>query len=430
MGVYNIEMGDRRKHERAERAMEFFCYINGQRFDSTTFDISAGGVMLRTDYELEIGTTAIVAPKGERDRAATAGNAPAVDMGAVLVGVVVRKQDEPVHGVGIEWVRCVSRNGIQAVFDLLAFYLGMFPAALPMPMPSVAAADSVAYDFQRKRFFIPRVLSSAARSKEQDAAKRALAEAAKSVVEQMKRGPVKEEGPAPTVASLLRPQAPASAQTPVDDDEQTRPYVAEIEMESVLVEASPPEMAPPTEEDSEQGLPTVPEMPAINMEALPADDPLGLQTVPEMAAVQVPEMSPSEVMVPPEYVRDEWTGPVTSVVDRKDSWVPVKVGVEFFGGGEVRQGTVRFLGVDGLYLMSKRVPGDLEGKVIVTYPVPVEGRVRPIYLVCDVGRIDRIADGGLSGIELEVRSVRKEPVPGLFKRYVKYLYFRMLSEDD
>ncbi len=421
MGVYNIEMGDRRKDERDERAVEFFCYINGQRFDSTTFDISAGGVMLRTDYELDVGTTAIIAPKGERDRANTSGNAPAVDMGAVLVGVIVRKQEEPIRGVGIEWVRCVSRNGIQAVFDLLAFYLGMFPASLPMPMPSVAAADSVAYDFQRKRFFIPRVLSSAQRSKEKDSAKAALAEAAKSVVEQMKRGPVKktEETPAPTVASLLRPQAAATAPPPVDEDEQTRPYVAEVEIESVLVE-----------EPSEQGLPTVPEMPAVNIEDLPADDPLGLKTVPEMPAVQVPEASPSELMKPPEYVRDEWTGPVTSVIDRKDSWVPVKVGVEFFAGGEVRKGAVRFLGVDGLYLMSKRVPGDLEGKVIITYPVPVEGKIRPIYLVCTMGRIDRIADGGLSGIELEIQSVRKEPVPGLFKRYVKYLYFRMLSEDE
>jgi hypothetical protein len=423
MGVYNIEMGDRRKHERDERAVEFFCYINGQRFDSTTFDISAGGALLRTDYELVIGATAIVAPKGERDRANTAGNAPAVDIGAVLVGVVVRTHEGPVRGVGIEWVRCVSRNGIQAVFDLLAFYLGLFPASLPMPMPSVAASDSVAYDFQRKRFFIPKVLSSAARAKEKDEAKRALAEAAKSVVEQMKRGPLKkEEAPAPTVASLRRPPSPAPPPVP-DDDEHTRPYVAELEMESVLDDTL-------ATEESEQGMATVPEMPAIHVEALPADDPLGLRTVPEMAAVEVPRMSPSEVMSPPEYMHDEWTGPVTSVVDRKDSWVPVKVGVEFFGGGEVRQGTVRFLGVDGLYLMSRRVPGDLEGKVIVTYPVPVEGKVRPIYLVCVVGRIDRIADGGFSGIELEVRAVRKEPVPGLFKRYVKYLYFRMLSDDE
>jgi len=325
---------------------------------------------------------------------------------------VVRKQEEPVRCLGIEWVRCVSRNGIQAVFDLLAFYLGLFPAALPMPMPSVAAADSVAYDFQRKRFYIPKILSRAARSKEQDEAKRALAEAAKSVVEQMKRGPAKkEEEEAKDIGGLLRPGA---------DVEETRPYVAELEMESVLRPS-------PVHPDS---LPTVPEMPAFRLEDLPADDPLGLRTVPEMPVVRIPETSPSEVMESPEYVQDDWTGPVTSVIDRKDSWVPVTVGVEFFGGGEVRQGTVRFIGVEGLYLMSKRVPGDLEGKVIITYPIPVEGRMTAIYLICSVGRIDRIVEGGLSGMELEISSVRKEPVPGLFKRYVKYLYFRMLSEDE
>ncbi|MFH1530714.1 MAG: PilZ domain-containing protein [Pseudomonadota bacterium] len=430
MGVYNIDTGDRRGNERQERSVEFFCYINGQRFDSTTFDISAGGVFLRTDHALDVGVTAIVAPKGERDRVTTQGNAPAVDIGAVLVGLVVRKQEEPVRGVGIQWVRCVSRNGIQAVFDLLAFYLGLFPASLPMPMPSVAAADSVAYDFQRKRFYIPKILSRAARSKEQDEAKRALAEAAKSVVEQMTRGPQKkkEEEPSPTLASLLRPNAGA----PFEDDEQTRPYVAELEMESVLVEeseAGPPAPALDPESDFD-AFPTVPEMPAFKLEDLPDDDPLGLKTVPEMPVVRIPESSPSEVMEAPEYLQDEWTGPVTSVIDRKDSWVPITVGVEFFGGGEVRQGTVRFIGVDGLYLLSRRVPGDIEGKVIITYPIPVEGTMTVIYLICSVGRIDRIVEGGLSGIELEICCVRKEPVPGLFKRYVKYLYFRMLSEEE
>ncbi len=442
MGVYNIEMGDRRKDEREERAVEFFCYINGQRFDSTTFDISPGGAFLRTDHDLEVGVTAIVAPKGERDRVTTQGNSPAVDMGAVLVGVVIRKQKEPVAGVGIEWVRCVSRNGIQALFDLMAFYLGLFPASLPMPMPSVANANSVAYDFQRKRFFIPKILSRAARSKGQDEAKRALAEAAKSVVNQMKCGPQKEEEAKEEekdLGSLLRPDG---------EVEETRPYVADLEMESVLVEEparAEADSARPTVEDAEapppeeeatiqfvpdsDSLPTVPEMPAVRIEDFPADDPLGLSTVSEMPAVKIPESSPAEVVEPPDFMRDEWTGPVTTVVDRKDSWVPVTVGVEFFGGGEVRRGTVRFIGVDGLYLMSKRVPGDLEGKVIVMYPVPVHGKAKPIYLVCAVNRIDRIAEGGLSGVELEILSARKEPVPGLFKRYVKYLYFRMLFED-
>ena len=392
MGVYNIEMGDRRKHDRQEKAIEFFCYINGQRFDSTTFDISKGGVFLRTDYELAVGTSAIVAPKGERERVSTSGNAPAVDVGAILVGLVVRKQDEPVHGVGIEWVRCVSRNGIQAVFDLLAFYLGLFPASLPMPMPSIAAAETVAYDFKRRQFFIPKILSSAARAKERGSARSALAQAAKSVVEQMKQGPLKKAEVQPTLTSLLRPQT--TPPPPVEEDEPTRPYV-DLEMESVLVD------------ESEDGLPTVPDMPAV----------------------RIPAVSPPEIMDPPDCVQDQWTGPVKSVIDRKDSWIPVNVGVEFFAGGEVRQGTVRFIGVDGLYLMSNRVPGDIEGKVIITYPVPVEGAVKAIYLVCDLGRVDRIAEGGLSGIELEIRSVRKEPAPGLFKRYVKYLYIRMLSEE-
>ena len=161
----------------------------------------------------------------------------------------------------------------------------------------------------------------------------------------------------------------------------------------------------------------------------PAESEEGQPTVPEMPAVQVPESSPDEVVEAPDFIRDEWTGPVTNVVGRKDSWVPVSIGVEFFAAGKVRQGTVRFIGMDGLYLMSSRVPGDIEGKVIVTCPVPLEGRTKAVYLVCGVSRIDRIAERGFSGIELEILSVRKEPVPGLFRRYVKYLCFRMIADD-
>ena len=356
MGVYNIDNRDRREHEREKRTVEFFCYVNGQRFDSTSFDISAGGAFLRTDHELTDGITALVAPKGERVKAE----------GAVLVGQVVRQQDDPVKGVAIKWVRCVSRKGIQPVFDLLAFYLGLFPASLPMPMPSVANAETVAYDFQRRRFFIPRILSSASRSKEKDEAKRALAEAAKSVVDQMMTYPSRDQAQKAQEATV----APA----PAPDD----------------------------------SLPTVQEMPAVIL----------------------PMESPAEISEPPEYMQDEWTGPVTSVVDRRDSWVPVTVAVEFFSGGIVRRGTVRFIGADGLYLISQRVPGDLDGAVIITYPVPVKGNPLSLYLVCKVVRIDRIVEGGVSGLELEIRSVRKEPVQGLFKRYVKYLYFRMFSEED
>ena len=155
-----------------------------------------------------------------------------------------------------------------------------------------------------------------------------------------------------------------------------------------------------------------------------------LPTVQEMPAVILPEESPAEIAKPTEYMEDDWTGPVTSVIDRRDSWVPVKVGVEFFSCGTVRRGTVRFIGADGLYLISTRVPGDLDGAVVVTYPVPVKGDPQSIYLVCKVVRIDRIVEGGVSGLELEIRSVRKEPVQGLFKRYVKHLCFRMFSEDD
>ena len=360
MGVYNIDVGDRRKHEREERAVEFFCYIESQRFDSTSFDISAGGAFLRTDHELADGITALVAPKGERGAD-----------GAVLVGQVVRRQDDPVMGVAIKWVRCVSRKGIQSVFDLLAFYLGLFPASLPMPMPSVAHAETVAYDFQRRRFFIPRILSSASRSKKKDEAKRALAEAAESVVDQMMTYPGRE---------------------PVEDPSKL------AERSRATVDAAP------VPEDS---LPTVQEMPAAVL----------------------PMESSAEITGLLEDIRDERTGPVTRVIDRRDSWVPVTVGVEFFSCGIVRRGTVRFIGADGLYLISPRVPGDLDGAVVITYPVPVKGNPLSLFLVCKVVRIDRIVEGGVSGLELEIRSVRKEPVQGLFKRYVKYLYFRMFSEE-
>ncbi|MBM4372450.1 MAG: PilZ domain-containing protein [Deltaproteobacteria bacterium] len=340
MGVFTVG-DDRRAHPRERRPVEFRCYIEGHRFDASCFDISAGGAFLRTERDLAPGVVAVVGPRGEPPRPPSGGTGPVPDVAAVLVGRVVRRQEQPVRGVAIQWMRCVSRRGIQPIFDLLAFGLGLFPSALPLPMPSVARSEAVGYDFLRRSFFVPRELSLGARAAAPGEARRTLEEAAAAVGvrEPARTTPAPAPGPSAPPAPVLPPAAPADGSA------------------------------------------------------------------------------------------DGWTGPVTGLVDRRDSWVPLETAVEFFADGQVLRGTVRFVWMDGLYLISPRVPGDLRGVVVVTFPVPLQGGPRDLVLVTSIRHIDRIAENGLSGLELEIRSVRREPVPGLFPRYVRHLCVRMLAEE-
>jgi len=75
-----------------------YCYVDGMRFDGASIDMSAGGMFLKTDKKVPLGATIATVFKLETE-------AP---VPVFLLGRVVRWQQIPCPGVGVQWVRAVS----------------------------------------------------------------------------------------------------------------------------------------------------------------------------------------------------------------------------------------------------------------------------------------------------------------------------------
>lgn len=136
---------DRRTHVRLARNLDFYCYVEGQRFDSQSLDVSAGGAFLVTSDEFEVGNTVLVVPKAEKDKGLT----------GLLVGAVVRVTHGPEAGLGIQWKRCVSRSGYETIHHFLSSYLEVDRESLLGPSPAVMESELVTYDFGRNLMYIP-----------------------------------------------------------------------------------------------------------------------------------------------------------------------------------------------------------------------------------------------------------------------------------
>ena len=143
---------ERRRHPRKARRIPFYCYVNGARFDSDSVDISEGGTLLKTEDDIPMDATVLVVPRSNIRRRGHAGEARAGRV--VLVGKVVRKHGGDAPGVGVRWVKCVSRDGLDALHTLLSLLLDIFPSSLPLPAPEVAKAPSLAWDFHWRRFHL------------------------------------------------------------------------------------------------------------------------------------------------------------------------------------------------------------------------------------------------------------------------------------
>ena len=90
---------DKRNHPRRLLKEEIYCYLDGTRFDAGSHDISAGGLFLKTNSTVPIGSVIALVFKQ--------GGAPGVNP-VFLLGMVVRQQTEPVGGIGLQWTRAIT----------------------------------------------------------------------------------------------------------------------------------------------------------------------------------------------------------------------------------------------------------------------------------------------------------------------------------
>ena len=119
--------------------------MDGQRFDSESLDISEGGAFLATTSAPPPLSLVIVVPQ----------EAHRVQSGVALIGAVRREQVTLVPGVGIEWLRCVSRYGHADVRGFLIQFLEIAPERLPEPAAEVLHSPVAAYNFRAETYYVP-----------------------------------------------------------------------------------------------------------------------------------------------------------------------------------------------------------------------------------------------------------------------------------
>ena len=239
----------------------------------------------------------------------------------------MRRQAAPRIGVGIQWVKCVSRGGLDALFTFLGMVLDIFPSALPLPSPKVAAAPTVAWDFVRRRFEAMRIAECG-------------------------------------------------------EDSSRRP------LPKTRAEAAPPQ--------AQGAPPPVPEAPAIPPVAM---------------------------------TRSREDGALTAIIRSQDARVPVNVPVEYYMGETIHHGTVIALAATVLTLRVPEAPPGGADRFVLSFPLSYKGTTHLIYLGCKLGGTARAMDGAAL-LDLSIRAVDNEPAPGIFLRYVKYLYFHRVVDDE
>ena len=89
--------------------------------------------------------------------------------------------------------------------------------------------------------------------------------------------------------------------------------------------------------------------------------------------------------------------------------------------GEVRA-IIHDIGLEALLLI---IPGaEISGleRLTVVLPIPYRTDKVEVRLLCTVTQVVPLSEHGATGYRLRILSVEQETVPGLYKRYVKYLF--------
>lgn len=323
---------EQRKHPRKPKVVDFYCYVEGVRFDSATLNMSEGGAFLATGDKVEVGRNVMVVPKSEQS-----GELP-----VVLAGEVMRRQRFPQPGLGIAWRRCVSKSGLHHILSFLREYLGIVPSQLPAPPKSVLEAKVAAYDFRKRRFYIPSI-------------------------------------------PMVAPYSPAQA----------------------------------------------PEAPVLNRgEPQPVSKDGSTHRKPASPVADTGPLRPmeSESMLKPQpLTRDGDDGALTTMLGMHGGRIAVQVPVQFYFGEVILEGTVVAVGLTTLLLTTRHDLKDMEGRCVVAFPVPLKPEPSAAYLVCTVLGFAQTEPPGTVAIHLSITAIEQEAQPGLFERYVKFLYFRSQS---
>jgi len=372
------EPGDRRKFGRINRNIDFYCYVDGQRFDSESLDVSAGGAFLRTGDDIRTQAAVVMVPRG-----VTPEESP-----VLLVGKVVRKQKHPPAGVGIKWSKAVARHGIHCILNLPQSIPELFERELPSPPVEIAASRLVAYDFRNHSYFIPMQSRVAGAEATKSKPTGGTAAATSSQAERQRLGTAKTMEM--SVADLRRRHGG-----------QTKPA---------------PSAAPPSPAAGKKG-------PAPEASAVMPQRPVS--AAPASAAAS------KAVVKPPSYKKSAEPGPLTNQLTSSTAQIPIDIPVKLVLDKATLEGTALTLGMTNIFvacnldLVRNLGSGDT---VQVVFPIKVQPATVTLTLDCRLFMMSRDLNTDAPGLALQIVGHAGAPTPGLFERYVKYLYYRMVAE--
>jgi hypothetical protein len=132
-------MDERRRHDRALKALEFTCTIDGKPFEAQSLDISAGGAFMATPLLVPTGAVARIVPQIGEEHGAT--------RAVTLHGLVVRQERSPRTGVALQWLKADTNRGLSLLEDVLSNIVGLAPAVHPQPPAHISALPDLEYDF-------------------------------------------------------------------------------------------------------------------------------------------------------------------------------------------------------------------------------------------------------------------------------------------
>ena len=331
-------MLERRSKRRRVLAIHFNCYVDGERFDSESLDISPHGALLVTKARVPAGKRILIVPTGQPELPVGRKDSddPAAHFPVLLSAQVIRRQDAP-EGLGITWTSGISHVGIDPLLVVINYILGRSSATLTPPEAEVILKQDISYDFLDERF---RVL----------------------------------DAPDYYSDSLGISEAETDEGVPVDQVQDLGPITQPV---------YPPPWISQTSVDPEDDFSPLPTYHGFESNA---------------ASGQLTELLSSG----PAQVR------LMKAVQAK---------VE---GGDVGA-LIHNIGLQSLLLI---IPGDktpgLE-RLTVVLPVAHSEERSEVLLRCTVSRIMQFPDQGAVGYKLWILSV-DETVPGLYTRYIKYLF--------
>ncbi len=385
---------NRRQHTRNLKALDFSCYIDGQRFDARSLDVSVGGAFMETGALAPMGSVALIALKKGHPHPAGGGRLrrPRKELPIVLIGLVVRHQTVPVTGVGLRWLRCVSRVGLQPMYEFLGFVVDLYPSALPLPSGTVSTIDFVEFDFVLQEFRPGRAedrhLDSYAHSAETSYRRRTplagtlRTEAVLATAKLQSNDAAAASKPEPPAGAPAEPQAAtAPSASPLRPGPQ---QLAQWEQQQEAQHPAAPRPAPP---------------PGPAADAFTAAmDELGDERPPAVPS-----------------------GELTRHLEGSKELVYRPTKVEVVIGTTRARGVVHSLGRQNLLLATPGRSVASATRMLVRFPVPVRGQKITLDLHCAITAASPMKSRDAVSYDLLIHAVENEPAPGLWERWVRYL---------